>query len=92
MGMAVDRGMVSEAVFPHDLARVTPDEEVGFDFFAAGVTADTALTGVAVEVWSEADFAASDDLVDVHVFHQGLVIYVCPTHVNGIESNSPFGR
>ena len=67
MGVAVDRGVVSQAVFLHDLAGVTPDEVIGFDFFAARVAADTALTGVAVEVWGEADFAASDDLVDVHV-------------------------
>ena len=66
MGVAVDRGVVSQAVFPHDLARVTPDEEVRFDFFAARVAADTALTGVAEKVWGGADFAASDDLVDVH--------------------------
>ena len=66
MGVAVDRGVVSQAVFPHDLAGVTPNEEVRFDFFAAGVAADTALTGVAEKVWGGADFAASDDLVDVH--------------------------
>jgi hypothetical protein len=30
------------------------------------VAADTALTGVAEKVWCGADFAASDDLVDVH--------------------------
>jgi hypothetical protein len=66
MGVAVDRGVVSQAVFAHDLAGVTPDEVVRFDFFAARVAANTALTGVAEKVWCEADFAASDDLVDVH--------------------------
>jgi hypothetical protein len=66
MGVSVDRGVVSQAVFPHDLAGVTPDEEVRFDFFAARVAADTALTGVAEKVWRDVDFAASDDLVDVH--------------------------
>ena len=66
MSVSVDGGVVSQAVFAHDLAWVTPDEEVRFDFFAARVAADTALTGVAEEVWGGADFAASDDLVDVH--------------------------
>ena len=46
VGVAVDRGVVSQAVFAHDLAGVTPDEEVGFDFFAARVAADATLTGV----------------------------------------------
>ena len=66
MGVAVDCGVVSQAVFAHDLAGVTPDEVVRFDLLAARVAADTALTGVAEKVWGEADFAASDDLVDVH--------------------------
>jgi alkylation response protein AidB-like acyl-CoA dehydrogenase len=48
------------------LAGVTPEEEVGFDFLAARVAADTALTGVAEKVWCDADFEVSDDLVDVH--------------------------
>jgi hypothetical protein len=82
VGVAVDRGVVSEAVFLHDLAGVTPDEEVGFDFFAARVAADTALTGVAEEVWCEADFAASDNLVDVHVSSSGAR-HICPSYVNG---------
>ncbi len=83
VGVAVDRGVVSQAVFAHDLAGVTPDEEVGFDFFAARVAADATLTGVAEEVWCEADFAASDDLVDVHVSSSGAR-HICPTYVNGI--------
>ena len=83
MGVAVDRGVVSQTVFAHDLARVTPDEEVRFDFFAAGVTADTALTGVAEKVWGGADFAASDYLVDVHVSSSGAR-HICPTHDNGV--------
>ena len=78
MGVAVDRGVVSQAVFAHDLAGVTPDEVVRFDFFAARVAANTALTGVAEKVWCEADFAASDDLVDVHVFSSGAR-HICPT-------------
>lgn len=83
MGVAVDRGVVSQLVFPHDLAGVTPDEVIGFDFFAARVAADTALTGVAEEVWCDVDFAASDDLVDVHVSSSGAR-HICPTYVNGI--------
>jgi len=72
-----------EAVFAHDLARVTPDEEVRFDFFAARVAADTALTSVAEKVWRGADFAVSDDLVDVHGSSSGAR-HICLTHVNGI--------
>ena len=83
MGVAVDRGVVSQAVFAHDLARVTPDEEVRFDFFAARVAADTALTSVAEKVWRGADFAVSDDLVDVHGSSSGAR-HICLTHVNGI--------
>jgi hypothetical protein len=81
MGVAVDCGMVSQAVFAHDLARITPDEKVGFDFFAARVAADAALTGVAEKVWGGADFAVSDDLVDVHVFSSGAR-HICSTDVN----------
>ena len=83
MSVAVDRGVVSQAVFLHDLAGVTPDEVIGFDFFAARVAADTALTGVAEEVWCESDFAASDDLVDVHVSSSGAR-HICPTQVNRV--------
>jgi len=54
VGVAVDRGVVSESVFGGDFTGVTPEEEVGFQFFAAGVTADTALTDVAAEVRGEA--------------------------------------
>ena len=82
MGVAVDRGVVSQTVFLHDLAGVTPEEVVGFDFFAARVAADTALTGVAEKVWCGSDFAASDDLVDVHVCSSGAR-HICPTYVNG---------
>ena len=83
MGVSVDRGVVSQAVFAHDLAGVTPDEEVRFDFFAARVAADTALTSVAEKVWRGADFAVSDDLVDVHGSSSGAR-HICLTHVNGI--------
>jgi len=54
VGVAVDRGVVSESVFGSDFTGVTPEEEVGFEFFAAGVTADRALTDVAAEVRGEA--------------------------------------
>jgi hypothetical protein len=91
MGVSVDRGVVSQAVFAHDLAGVTPDEVVRFDFFAARVAADTALTGVAEKVWREADFAASDDLVDVHVSLSGAR-HICPTHVNGIITSCQLTR
>jgi hypothetical protein len=83
MGVSVDRGVVSQTVFPHDLAGVTPDEEVRFDFFAARVAADTALTSVAEKVWRGADFAVSDDLIDVHGGSSGAR-HICPTYVNGI--------
>jgi len=82
MGVSVDRGVVSQTVFAHDLAGVTQDEEVRFDFFAARVAADTALTGVAEKVWGGADFAVSNDLVDVHVSSSGAR-HICPTQVNG---------
>ncbi len=83
MGVSVDRGVVSETVFLHDLVRVTPEEVVGFDFFAARVAADAALTSVAEEVWGGSDFAVSDDLVDVHVCSSGAR-HICPTYVNVI--------
>ena len=91
VGVAVDRGVVSEAVFLHDLVRVTPDEVVRFDFVTARVAADTALTGVAEEVWCAADFAVSDDLVDVHVFSSGAR-HICPTYVNGIITSCQLTR
>ena len=81
VGVAIDRGVVNQLVLSHDLARVAPEEVVGFDFFAARVAADTALAGVSEEVRGDADFAASDDLVDVHVTSSGAR-HICPTHVN----------
>jgi hypothetical protein len=66
MGVTVDRGVVSQLVFLHDLAGITPEEEVGLDFLAERVATDTAPTGVAEKIWCDADFAASGDFVDVH--------------------------
>jgi hypothetical protein len=66
MGVTVDRGVVSQLVFLHDLAGITPKEEVGLDFLTKRVATDTALTGVAEKIWCDADFAASGDFVDVH--------------------------
>ena len=91
MGVAVDRGVVSQLVFPHDLAGVTPAEVVGFDFLAARVAADAALTGVAEKVWCGADFAASDDLVDVHVTSSGAR-HICPTQVNLVINSCQLGK
>jgi hypothetical protein len=58
--------VVSELVFLDDFAGIAPVEVVLFEFVAARVIADAALTGVADDFRLGAKFAASGNFVDVH--------------------------